>query len=195
MTREVQDKLWNELSEEQKTEYSKEFQQESESYDINLKHCDEENGFEYRTGYSNGVITTLEDLFGSHNLNPKPLTYADVSRELFGYDNEKQYGSFCCPLFSKAHSNKISAINALICVAKYLNKDWKPNWENNEEPKWSIRVELDEQGNEVIKIGHYLGTNGHCNNTFVYFRTKELAQQAIQILGEEVIRLALSTDY
>ena len=68
MTREEQNKLWNDLPEEQKKEYREEFQQESE--------------LEYRTGYSYGVICTLEELFGQHNLKPA-LTYEDVARELF----------------------------------------------------------------------------------------------------------------
>lgn len=33
------------------------------------------------------------------------------------------------------------------------------------------------------------------NRQIVYFRTYELAEQALKILGEETIRTALSTDY
>ena len=68
MTKQEQDKLWNDLSEEKKKEYRKEFQQESESYNKSIKHCDIENDFEYYTGYSNGVICTLEEIFGEHNI-------------------------------------------------------------------------------------------------------------------------------
>lgn len=79
-----QDKLWNELSEEQRAEYSKEFQQETKKYSEDVKHCDSENDFEYNTGYSYGVITTLEAIFGSHNLNPKPKirTWEDVCKRV-----------------------------------------------------------------------------------------------------------------
>ena len=82
MDKQAQDKLWNDLSEEKKKEYRKEFQQESESYHQNVKHCDRENEFEYNTGYSNGVISTLEELFGEHNLNPAPQikTWEDVEK-------------------------------------------------------------------------------------------------------------------
>ena len=164
MTREQQDKLWNELSEESKKnilkEYNEIINQESQ-LDAELD--------------SQPYI----DIFGSHNLNPKPLTYEDVAKELFGENNEKQYGTFCCSVFSEVHCDKISAINALINVAKYLNGDWKGHGYviciNDRD-----QVDVDEQMN-ITGI--------------VSFKTVQLAMQAIQILGEETIRLVLTTDY
>lgn len=197
MTREQQDKLWNDLSEQKQLVIKKLYE-----------------------GYSQGDLGAeklLEELYGSHNLNPKPLTYEDVAEELFDstdtfyisdvgsiilaeggrliYDKYKLPNNST----SRQQAEKLLAINKLLNVAKYLNGDWKPDWENNEEEKWTIRLVWNENNKPVIKVGFYFGTAdgtiGHCNNTFVYFRTKELAEQAIQILGEETIRLALSTDY
>lgn len=137
-----------------------------------------------------------------HNLQPS-LTYEDVVRELrkamIGFvDKRQEYFT------SIKQSKKEYAIHKLLNVAKYLNKnedgsDWVPDWKNNEEEKWSIRIIWDKNNKPVIKVGFYFGTAdgtiGHCNNTFVYFRTKKLAEQAIQILGETVIRTALTTEY
>lgn len=166
MTREQQDKLWNDLSEEDKAHYREQYAEQK--------------------AMSSGVPELLKELFGSHNLNPKPLTYEDVAKKLFGENNEKQYGTFCCPVFSDSHCDKLSAINALINVAKYLNGDWKPDFDNYEQ-KWVYSI--NKKGRlHIIFVRDY-------NSHVVYFRTEELALQAVQILGEETIRLALSTDY
>lgn len=184
MTKQEQDKLWNDLSNEKKKEYRKEFQQESKSYNINLKHCDEENGFEYRTGYSNGVISTLEDLFGSHNLQPK-LTYEDVENELI-----KLGKGF--PLAVAGETNlqgkKLIAINKLLNVAKFLNKNEDgtlvPDFKDSNQEKWYIFIDRDGD----VHVDEELDG---LNSRIVYFRTEALAKQAVEILGEEVIRTAL----
>ena len=83
---------------------------------------------------------------------------------------------------------KIIAIAKLINVAKYLNDGWKPDWRNRYEPKFFMR--LDELGLEII-IDH---TFVH-QLTDTYFKSPKLILQAMKILSEETIRLALSTDY
>lgn len=132
------------------------------------------------------------------------LTYEDVAKELF-CDNEcyyiDQYANInqCSvgvteyvsknPIncTSKKQAEKLLAINKLMNVAKYLNGDWKPNWDNAKEAKYCI----------YYYNGKY--TNIGVNTTYiynlVYFKTEGLAQQAIEILGEETIKLALSTDW
>ena len=121
MDKEQQDKLWNDLSEEKKKEYRKEFQQESESYHLNVKHCDEENGFEYRTGYSNGVISTLEDLFGEHNINPiKIKTWEDVGKE-YGDEVYSQWGKLGADITASRPSEKvIDKCVATLKIAKLI---------------------------------------------------------------------------
>ena len=73
-------------------------------------------------------------------------------------------------------------------VAKYLNGDWQPDWDDENSRKWYIKIDgkkriLCVSGNYYIQI------------SAIYFNTEELAKQAIEILGEETIRLALCTDY
>lgn len=38
----------------------------------------------------------------------------------------------------KEDENKLRAISKLMNIAKYYNKDWKPDWSNNREDKWYI---------------------------------------------------------
>lgn len=70
-------------------------------------------------------------------------------------------------------------------VAKYLNGNWQPDWNNYKEPKYYICISE--------SLGEYII---YCDNiSFVYFKTEELAKQAIDILGKETIKLALCTDW
>ena len=89
---------------------------------------------------------------------------------------------------SEKQAKKLLAINQLMNVAKYLNRDWKPNWKDASEGKFCIF--LDYKYNTIrIYCAHML------SESIVHFKTEELAQKAIDILGEETIKLALSTDW
>ena len=137
-------------------------------------------------------LSSIQDryisLFGRENLQPKPLTYEDVARELFG---GKKIMTVECHFTSYKQAEKLLAINKLMNVAAYLNKNedgtpWKPDWENLQEKKWYPSLSDSE-----IKISYVMRDS----SSPVYFRTEELALQAIQILGEETVRLALSSDF
>ena len=69
-------------------------------------------------------------------------------------------------------------------VAKYLNGDWEPNWNDLSEPKWYISYNP-----RYFK----LNTNWAvlCKLSSAYFKSEELALQAIEILGEEEVKKAL----
>lgn len=132
----------------------------------------------------------------------KKLTYEDVAKELFKdkvicYINavgavgkgkvEKEYVLYPNNCTSKEQAEKLIAINKLMNVVKYLNGDWSPDWEdNNNEFKYYIN-----HYHKVINISY----TSHYNSSNVYFKSEELARQAIEILGEETIKLALSTDW
>lgn len=89
---------------------------------------------------------------------------------------------------SEKQVEKLLAIIQLMNVAKYLNKDWSPNWEDSYEPKYYIECHQTDDELTLEYTCKY-------NHSIVYFRTKELAQQAICILGKETIKLALSTNW
>lgn len=87
---------------------------------------------------------------------------------------------------SEKQAKKLLAINQLMNVAKYLNGDWQPNWEEDNDSKFYIALEL----NKIRILESWVS-----NTALVYFKTEKLAQKAIDILGEETIKLALSTDW
>lgn len=121
------------------------------------------------------------------------LTYDDIAEKLFPKDG---FYVNPCPKNIKCHhlnnyasykqNLRLSVISKLMNVAKYLNGDWKPDWNNNTEDKWFLGI----KDNKI-----YTDSIITYNSGLVYFKTKELAQKAIKILGEDVIHLALSTDY
>lgn len=134
----------------------------------------------------------------------KPIekaTYENISKELFkegGFfftsrgtffslnmngDESSEFNN--CT--SEEQAKKVLAINKLLNVAKYLNKGWKPNWENRTEDKWYIE---ESEGQPI-----YTDNTVLYNCRICYFKSEELAEQAIKILGKETIKLALSTDY
>lgn len=88
---------------------------------------------------------------------------------------------------SQRQAEKLLAINKLMNVAKYLNGDWQPNWKDESEYKYSYSIQIYD-GELLIRP---------TGNIFmeIYFKSEELAKQAIEILGEETIKLALCTDY
>lgn len=130
----------------------------------------------------------------------KKLTYDDIAKELFKDKNAWRLENLKVVKYdiihswdyitnntSKRQAEKIVAITQLMNVAKYLNGDWKPNWEDcNNEVKYYIYLY-----HKNINISY----TTNYNNSFVHFKTKEFAQQAIDILGEETIKLALCTDW
>lgn len=122
----------------------------------------------------------------------KKLSYADCVRNLkFNstcedlYVPTRGYMGAVFSLFSDLQIEKLEAINKMLVVAKYLNGDWKPNWRNSDEAKYYVYVEDD--GIKVSYVTQY-------KFFFCHFKTENLAEQAIEILGEDTIRCALG-DY
>lgn len=129
----------------------------------------------------------------------KIITYEDIAKELFktgeGYyinNNSKIYTFSGLSLVtdpnnctSRRQAEKLLAINKLMNVAKYLNDEWEPDWNDPKEYRFYIKQIDDKLFIDFAMFNGYL----------VYFKTRELAKQAIGILGEETIKLALCTDY
>ena len=134
----------------------------------------------------------------------KSLTYEDICKELF--KNQYFYISGAGKIFlgdiqsyilnsNNATSNrqleKLLAINKLVNVAKYLNNGWEPNWincNNTNYPLYGICY------NTVLnKLSVFKYT--FVSDSKVYFKTSELAQKAIEILGEDTIKLAIAENW
>lgn len=130
----------------------------------------------------------------------KKITYQDVKEKLFPESHSSFYfgkegaivQTFNIKYLSKElllatsqqQLQQIRALNKLMNVAKYLNGNWKPNWNNYNTTKWFIFFDHDKK--EIQTRSWYI-INPGC----VYFKSEELALQAIEILGEEEIKKAL----
>lgn len=140
----------------------------------------------------------------------KVLTYEDVAKKLFkdkkGYYTDERGIILSANFFDNQYDNqyldennctsekqaqKLLAINKLMNVAKYLNGDWNPNWEDNKEDKYYIKV----VSNNLLKSCILIGRANTTCSEIVHFKSMKLIQQAIEILGKETIKLALSTDW
>lgn len=119
----------------------------------------------------------------------KVVTYDDIIHKL----NDEAIGIYTyLPrtfITSSKQSGKLLAINRLMNVARYLNGDWHPDWENSSERKYYI--EYYDRCNKY-SIGSLISVG---NIGQVLFKSEEAANKALEILGEETIRLALSTDW
>lgn len=130
-------------------------------------------------------------------LKDKQLTYEDICKKLF--NGETYYintsGKICSANITQQYVTDpnnattkhqlecILAKNKLANVAKYLNDGWKPTVGDT---AWYIIS----YGHNNIDIVDADFQHSHCSSRII-FKTKELAKQAIEILGEETIKLAL----
>lgn len=135
---------------------------------------------------------------------PIRLTYENIATELFHnklsyYIDDGDETNICKAKLSnlitiikptnctsQKQAARILALNKLMNIAKYLNGDWKPNW-NSDDKKYFIFIRYD----RIL----FIGQNIYTHNGEIHFKTEELAKQAIEILGEETIKLALCTDW
>lgn len=77
------------------------------------------------------------------------------------------------------------AFNKLQNIAKYLNKGWKPKFDYDNE-NWAI-----------VKDGESFTSryNRYTNDGNVYFKSKELTNEAIRLMGEDSLNDLFSTDW
>ena len=102
---------------------------------------------------------------GVIKFKPKDITYNEIEKIL----NIKN--TFIGIIANKDNKHKLFAIDSLMNIAKYYNKDWKPNWNGGE-------------------LKYFIVLN-HCSNTYeidydqsyssdiIYFKNKEDAQSVI----------------
>lgn len=120
----------------------------------------------------------------------KKITYEDVINNIkaknigvsvqFGFT---KIGTDCF-ITSEKQLEQLLALNKLINVAKYLNGDWKPNFKNSNCHKYYISYDSDSK-KLMIWFKQFM------NDGSVYFKSEELAHQAIDILGKEEVKKAL----
>jgi hypothetical protein len=69
-------------------------------------------------------------------------------------------------------------------VAYYLNDGWEPDWDDGRQEKFYIYYD------SAVKTLN-ISANFYYNYGGVYFKSIKIAEQAIEILGDEIIKLAL----
>ena len=133
-------------------------------------------------------------------LKDKQLTYDDVCKKLFNGDTYytgangeicstgvtqyvNQYITDSNNATTKHQLECILAKNKLANVAKYLNDGWKPNKGDHV----FYLTCYDDFENKVYVGGYYFGGG----ENLILFKTQKVAQQAIEILGDEIIIHAL----
>ena len=128
-----------------------------------------------------------------------PITYDDVLKELYykktaywvsssninhATTGEGSYNDInnCA---SKAQCKRMVAFNKLQNIAKYLNKGWNPDFHcsNNYTICKNYAGEYSLLGNRKRQAGA------------IYFMTKDLANEAIRLMGEESLNDLFSTDW
>ena len=134
----------------------------------------------------------------------KDLSYKDIANNFF---NHKDY--FCIRssgdiLFlegsldasedpnnssTKEQLESILALNKLCNVAKYLNDDWIPEF--GAKQHFYLTIDMDKN----VRASNTSCQGGLPVSNNVYFKTLELAKQAIEILGEEEVRKALTLNW
>ena len=128
----------------------------------------------------------------------KPITYYDILRELYMgktaywiYDKCIESGKQLSYNFddavnctSVAQAKRMVAFNKLQNIAKYLNKGWQPNFRDNSK-KWSIC--------KYICYGTQCTIETNEGN--VYFKSADLADEAIRLMGEDSLNDLFSTDW
>ena len=129
----------------------------------------------------------------------KPITYDDICKELFlnnmtywlgnigvntvisGYDNYNDINNST----SDAQVKRFAAFNKLMNIAKYLNGDWKPDFDRDHK-NWNIC----KKGDTFIAL--YDMT---MNKASVYFKNECLVKEAIEIMGKDSLNDLFSTDW
>jgi hypothetical protein len=126
-------------------------------------------------------------------------TKLDYIEDILPYLIEK-YKDFCdmnwgvLGVSSKNQLESILALNKLCNVAKYLNGDWLPS-EKRGWGGWCIVLINSKFDGTFFSITQLYLKNTFSQCSVVYFKTEDLAKQAISILGEEEIRKALTLNH
>lgn len=111
-------------------------------------------------------IDILNSNFGTGviKFKKKELTYGDIMASL---DSNTKLIPITC-----TNCEKVIAINKLMDIAKFYNKDWKPDWSNIDEPKFFI---LYDNIDKTYTDDYYTTFS---SNT-IYFKHKEDVQAVI----------------
>lgn len=130
----------------------------------------------------------------------KPITYDDILKKLYfektAYwlsdknnilEGKQYYSTYedAINCTTRAQAKRMIAFNKLQNIAKFLNGDWKPNFDRDDE-KWNINKD----GDTFIEM-----YTRRLNKASVYFKSQELTKEAIRLMGEDSLNDLFSTDW
>ena len=124
---------------------------------------------EFKSQIPEGMEIDKENsTFECIKFKPKELTYIEISKKFPKSSSVSTNGR---------HLSKLLIIRQLLEVADYLNGDWKPDWNDINQPKYFISYNVSKK--IFVDACYYV------NYGIVCFSSKENAEKAINIIGEK----------
>ena len=144
----------------------------------------------------------------------KPITYYDICKKLFC--NNKVYWAYkeyiesgiATPsdykdvenCTSEAQAKRVAAFIKLQNIAKYLNKEWEPNFDDTLQEKFYISYIGDEPESDLpvdlLKSYQvYCKVDEPVYESSIYFKTYKLACEAIRLMGKDSLNDLFSTGW
>lgn len=130
-----------------------------------------------------------EDVAKSLYKNKKDIYFWNASSE--EADTFNEYGNDWGDLsncMTIGQVKRLMAFNKLQNIAKYLNDGWKPDFQDKCSRKYHILF-------DICKGTFFSSYVTYFNEGNIYFKTEELAEEAIRIMGEESLKDLFSTDW
>lgn len=143
-----------------------------------------------------------------------PITYDDICKKLFldkrtyWLDSKKVYDlhsdvnnyNYLNNCTSIAQAKRVAAFIKLQNIAKYLNKEWEPNFDDTLQEKFYISYTGDEPESDfpVDLLKSYqvcCKVDEPVYESLIYFKTCKLAYEAIRIMGKDSLNDLFSTDW
>lgn len=193
MDKQAQDKLWKELSEETKEEY----RQKYKFHLADSKRDPKDNfggGYDLTVLRSHTIVDELVNMFGTHNLNPKPQIKEWKDVPLRGEICDIKMGAHCFEIalltsdFSKKLFHKIIATAR---IAKLIDLGYggvvsEEEWKDDTFNKFSI--EWDEEDNcPIIRC--------HCSRNWADFISFHEESQAEEFMSYESNKILVRQYY
>lgn len=104
---------------------------------------------------------------------PKEITYQEIAKKFQPYNSSVSVNA--------KHLLKLITFRKLLEVADYLNSDWKPDW--NDENQYKYYISYDGMGETF-----FIESRCYVNYGIVCFSSKENALKAIEIIGKEELK-------
>ena len=104
---------------------------------------------------------------------PKEITYQEIAKKFQPYNSSVSANA--------KYLLKLITFRKLLEVADYLNSDWKPDW--NDENQYKYYISYDGMGETF-----FIESRCYVNYGIVCFSSKENALKAIEIIGKEELK-------